>query len=333
MPQESEFLQSESWLRFQESTGRIAVRFSGEGFLANGIVHELPVMGKYLYVPRGPVVNGDKRQATSGMKEWMREFIERAREAGAKWIRIEPGTEAALEEIRQAFGERVVKAPHDVQPREIFVMDVSKPDEELLAGMKPKTRYNIRLAEKKGVRVIVSRDGEYREAFIDLVRATALRKRLVPHPSGYYRKMLDAFLGKTGKLFIALHGDDILGINLVVRHGDTALYLHGGSARMKRECMAPFLLQWTAIRDTRDTGGTWYDFGGVRTKDKGQETRDKKDDWEGITRFKTGFAPATATIRFPGAYDLVLDRRAYRSYDMLRFVRKNMVSLRKLMRS
>lgn len=331
MHQEPDFLQSESWLRFQESTGRNVVRFSGEDFCANGIVHELPIVGKYLYVPRGPIMEtGGDRMAAN--RETVRRLITGARAAGAKWVRIEPYTDEALGEIRQACEERVVKAPHDVQPREVFAMDVSKPDAELLAGMKPKTRYNIRLAEKKGVRVVVSDDGECRDAFVDLVLATALRKRLVPHPSAYYRKMLDALLGKAGKLFVALHGDDILGINLVVHHGGTATYLHGGSAGTKREYMAPFLLQWAAIRDARDAGCAWYDFGGVRTRNEGQETRNEKDDWEGITRFKTGFSPATTPRRFPGAYDIVLDRRAYRSYDMLRLVRENVVYLRKFMR-
>ncbi len=328
MHQEPDLLQSESWLRFQESTGKNVVRFSGDDFCANGIVHELPIVGKYLYVPRGPIMEaGLDRVATN--RETIRDLVARARAAGAKWVRIEPDTDAALEEIRQACGERVVNAPHDVQPREVLVMDISKPDEELLAGMKSKTRYNIRLAEKKGVRVVVSSDDEYRDAFVGLVRETALRKRLVPHPAAYYGRMLDAFLGKTGKLFVALSGSDILGINLVVHHGGVATYLHGGSASMKREYMAPFLLQWAAIRDARGAGCTWYDFGGVKTVDGSAQAG---SDWEGITRFKTGFAPGTEPRRFPGAYDIVLDRRSYRSYDMLRLVRENMVYLRKFMR-
>lgn len=328
MHQEPDLLQSESWLRFQESTGRDVVRFSGDDFCANGIVHELPIVGKYLYVPRGPIMEvGVDRAAMN--RETIRDLLARARATGAKWVRIEPDTDAALEEIRQACEEKVVKAPHDVQPREVLVMDISKPDAELLAGMKSKTRYNIRLAEKKGVRVVVSSDGEYRDAFVSLVRETALRKRLVPHPAAYYGKMLDVFLGKTGKLFVALSGDDILGINLVVHHGGVASYLHGGSASTKREYMAPFLLQWAAIRDARGASCAWYDFGGVKTVDGDAQAG---SDWEGITRFKTGFAPGIAPRRFPGSYDIVLDRRAYRSYDMLRLVRENMVYLRKFMR-
>lgn len=315
-----ELLQSERWLRFQESTGKDIIPFSDGDFHANGILHELPVVGTYLYVPRGPMID-----APGDIAEGTRKLVAHARSAGAKWIRVEPETEAMLDSMRKSCEERIIKAPHDMQPRETFVVDVSKTEEELLAGMKSKTRYNIRLAEKKGVQVTISRDGEYREAFIDLVRGTALRKGLVPHPVAYYQRMLDAFLGETSALFVASHGDDILGINLVVRHGGTATYLHGGSSTVKREHMAPFLLQWAAMRDARNAGCTWYDFGGVKTGDG-------KDDWEGITRFKTGFSPATVPKRTPGSYDIVLDRRAYRTYDMLRLVRENMVYLRKFMR-
>lgn len=357
MDHSEELLQSERWLRFQESTGKDIIPFSDGGFRANGILHELPVVGAYLYVPRGPIVReeetGDKEQEIS---KGVRALVAKARSAGAKWIRVEPETEDLLDSMRRSCGERIVKAPHDVQPRETFVVDVSKGEGELLAGMKSKTRYNIRLAEKKGVQVTVSRDGEYRDAFIGLVRGTALRKGLVPHPEAYYRRMLDAFLGDAGALFVASHEGDILGINLVVRHGDTATYLHGGSSTAKREHMAPFLLQWAAMRDARNAGCAWYDFGGVKTEHKMQDagcrmqkSGDKKrnddgknhaslimhhvsDDWSGITRFKTGFSPATVPKRTPGSYDIVLDRRAYRTYDMLRLVRENAVYLRKFMR-
>lgn len=331
MHRESEFLQSEQWLRFQESTGRDIVRCSGEDFSANGIVHELPLVGKYLYVPRGPVMPTDGNRVETDHEMLLR-LIAGARAIGAAWVRIEPRTDAELERIREGCGEEVVKAPHDMQPREVFVMDVSKPDAELLAEMKPKTRYNIRLAEKKGVHVVASEDEEYREAFVDLVYATARRKHIIPHPSAYYRKMLDAFLGETGTLFVAIHDGDILGINLVIRHGDTATYLHGGSGEAKHGYMAPFLLQWAALRDARDSGCAWYDFGGVKMTDETRNGKRRENEWEGITRFKKGFSPATLPRCFPGAYDIILDRHAYRKYTLIRVVRENIVRVRKLIR-
>jgi len=152
------FLQSEEWRRFQESVGRRvfcvpsppaplpSTGEGGSGFYASIIEHSLPIVGKYFYTPRGPIVSGQ-----NGMPE----LIDLAKKEKAGWIRIEPATENILDTIRKNIKYKITKSPHDVQPKEIFIIDIDKSEEELLAGMKSKTRYNIRLAEKKGVRIRV----------------------------------------------------------------------------------------------------------------------------------------------------------------------------------
>lgn len=293
---------------------------------------------------------------------------------GFGWVRVEPGSEWVLEEMKKQIprqarndqgkvsgGEmKIVKAPHDMQPMEAFVVDITKSEEELLAGMKSKTRYNVRLAEKKGVRVFQSIDEKYRRAFVELVTGTADRKGIVPHPRTYYEKMLGVLLGERATLFVAEHEGDILGVNLMVFFGDTATYLHGGSADVKREYMAPFLLQWEAMKDAKRRGCTRYDFGGVKTgckmqdarcrmsdaKDQRQETGDKEQkngsknhaslimhhtsgDWAGITRFKTGFSPSTAPTVFPGCHDIVLSPSRYFLYQLLSVVLSHAAGIRK----
>lgn len=271
-------------------------------------------------------------------------------------MRVEPGTEAIRDEIlRLAQNDKLktVKASHDMQPRETFVIDISKDEDMLLAEMKSKTRYNIRLAEKKGVRVFLSNNERFRKAFVDLVTGTADRKGIVPHPRKYYEKMLETLLGDTATLFVAEHESDILGVNLMVFHDGTATYLHGGSADVKREYMAPFLLQWEAIREAKRRGCTRYDFGGVKTGYKMQDagcrmresegTERKGDgknhtslimhhvsgDWAGITRFKTGFSPATEPTVFPGCYDIVLSPARYFLYRFFSIFRAHVTRIRK----
>ena len=128
------FLQSEQWRNFQEATGKKTFNLSGENFWANIIEHQLPIVGKYFYVPRGPL--GESK---------IGEIIKLAKKEKTSWIRIDTP-------IRKDK-YKIVKAPHDMQPKELFILDITKTEDELLTEMKPKTRYNIKVAEKKATQV------------------------------------------------------------------------------------------------------------------------------------------------------------------------------------
>ena len=156
------FLQSKNWMRFQEASGRDTVPI---GDNANGFIYTLPVVGRYLYTPRFP---------DSGIVDLMiDDLLTSANKTGSGWVRIEPETEEVLRIWKQSVFDRekntgicLVKAPHDMQPREVLVVDISKAEKDLLSEMKAKTRYNIRLAEKKGVRIFSTREKKYQEAFL-----------------------------------------------------------------------------------------------------------------------------------------------------------------------
>lgn len=318
MYKQIEFLQSENWLAFQEATGKEVVRFAGDEFSANGIVHKLPIVGSYLYVPKGQVGKISK-------------LIEKAEEKHLGWIRIEPKTEEILEIIKEVAGRKIVKALHDVQPREIFVVDLSPSEEDLLAAMKPKTRYNIRLAEKRGVKVFATREKKYQQAFLNLIQQTADRKEITPHPRAYYEKMLETLPEEMCRLFVAEYDREILAANLLIIFGTTATYLHGGSSDKHRDVMAPYLLQWEQMKFARANGCMLYDFGGTRFNIKYQ-ILNIKDSWGGITRFKMGFSSQTVPTIFPGAYDIILHPRSYFLYRRLHDLKKSLDYVRKFVR-
>jgi lipid II:glycine glycyltransferase (peptidoglycan interpeptide bridge formation enzyme) len=337
MMSKREFLQSDAWARLQVAAGHEAVGLPDGG---HGFVHALPLVGRYLYTPRWP--SGQFPISNFQFPNLLAD----AKKKGYKWVRIEPETEEILvsvrneiETLRQAQGDNlsVVVAPHDMQPRETFVIDITKSEEELLAAMKPKTRYNIRLAEKKGVRVFATREQKYQEAFLDLITATAERKDIVPHPRGYYEKFFTELPEEMCSLFVAEYEGAVLAANMLIIYGDTATYLHGGSSDRYREAMAPMLLQWEQIRFAKAQSCTKYDFGGIRTGYRGQGIEDSvaekkgRNSWAGITRFKTGFSPKTVPTVFPGCYDIVLDKAAYRRYDQLRLLRRVAVSIRRFL--
>ena len=339
--QGKDFLQSDEWKKFQESVGRKTYSISGDDFHANILEHTLPIVGKYFYVPRGPVmeISNDKFQISNQIlnpndkiKENILEIINLAKKENAGWIRVEPVTDEILNVIRSNTSSKIAKAPHDMQPKELFVIDITKPEERLLAEMKSKTRYNIKLSQKRGVSVkVISNDkypisnqipspndkdwGYYVNEFIKLTAIMAKRQGIEAHPGSYYQKMLEIIPGDILKLYIAEYEGKIVCANLMVFYGQTCTYLHGASDDQYRNVMAPFLLQWQQIHDAKAVGCERYDFGGVKINSIGGKS------WVGVTRFKTGFSPDTKSTEFPGCYDIVISATRYRMYKIIQRIK------------
>lgn len=316
---EQNFLQSPEWEKFQQASGQETFR-AGESLF---IAQKLPIVGKYAYSPRGPVIKMEKGEGKSENK--MREIVREAKKRNCGWIRIEPNSEEELKCISDfliPYSLSLIPCRRDMQPRETLVMDISKSEEQLLSEMKPKTRYNVRLAEKKGVRIIVSKEEKYQQKFIELVRETSLRAGIRPHPEHHYRKMFES-LGDAVALYSAEYEGEIIAANMMIFFGDGAIYLHGGSGNSHRNIMAPFFLQWRAMTDAKAKGCRWYDFGGISTKSKMEngKWRMEKKEWEGITNFKQGFCPQTESTQFPGTYDIILKPWRYRAYRLLHWIK------------
>jgi len=322
--QGKDFLQSSEWREFQESVGKKVFNIHRDGFDASTIEHELLLVGKYFYVPRGPIfstkvekipnqplISNNKIENTGFWK-----LIELAKEKKAGWIRVDITNKKILELIQgliQGFDLKIIKAPHDMQPRQIFKIDISKGEEELLAEMKPKTRYNIRLADRKGV--IIKEGKEYIDEFLRLVKLTSKRQGIVPHSDDYYRKMIDI---QNVKLCVAEFEGKIIAANLMFFYGETITYLHGASDNNYRNVMAPFLLQWQAILDAKKKGCLFYDFGGIKTQNTKHKTQ---NNWAGITRFKLSFSKDTSPLDFLGSYDIVISPFRYAIYRFLQRIK------------
>ncbi|MBW6431695.1 peptidoglycan bridge formation glycyltransferase FemA/FemB family protein [Patescibacteria group bacterium] len=191
-------------------------------------------------------------------------------------------------------------------PTKTTILDISKNEEELLARMKPKTRYNVRLAEKKGVEVAIT---DKVDELCELLQTTAQRQsEYSPHPAKYYIKMAEQMAPKgLIKVFVAKDksGEAIAAI-MVSFYGDVATYLHGGFSDKHRSLMAPYLCQWEAIKYAKGQGCKYYDFWGIAESD------DPSDPWAGITRFKRSFG--TQDVEFAGAYDLIVNHFWYNAF-------------------
>ena len=295
------FLQSWSWGEFQESLGRQIWRLETEGLKALLIKHNLPLGKSYLYCPRGPVgeVSKDKFQ------RFLVEVKKIAKQEKNIFFKIEPDNrDCPLDTVLK--GQSLSKSTREIQPTKTLILDITKPEEELLSRIHPKTRYNIRLAQKKGV--TVEQSSEKIDDFLRLSKETAKRDKFHLHPQEYYQKMLEV-LGSKGmvKLFLAKYQNQIIAANLVCFFSQTATYLHGAADYNFRQLMAPHLLQWQAICQAKSQGLKYYDFRGI-----------DEEKWPGVTRFKKGFTGQE--ISYPGSFDLIFQPIWYRVYYLARRV-------------
>ena len=264
------------------------------------IKHDLPLGKNYLYCPRGPVI----RQKTD-INLFLKEDKKIAKQEKSIFLKVEPETDLNLTD----FGFK--KSLKEIQSSKTIILDIDKIEEELLKQMHHKTRYNIRLAKKKGVTVqrIDLEDKESINIFIDLLEQTAKRDKFHIHSKEHYQKMLEI---SGVKLFLAKYQDKIIAGILNSFFNQTSTYLHGASDYEYRNLMAPHLLQWQAILQAKEQGLRYYDFGGI-----------DEEKWPGVTRFKKGFLPSQQAgndqeTHYPGAFDLVYRPIWYLGYNLAR---------------
>ncbi len=204
------------------------------------------------------------------------------------------------------------RASLDIQPPSTVILDITPGEEEILEAMKKKTRYNIRLSEKKGVTVRRG-GGEDLSRWYEIYEETALRDRIALHGEAYYRTLFNlAGDGGTGRPDLRLYLAEIEGkveAGIVVSHqGSRATYLYGASSNNHRNAMPAYALQWRAIREARQAGCTEYDLYGIPPEE------DPDHPMAGLYRFKTGFGGSI--VHRPGSWDLPFHPAVYRLFRL-----------------
>jgi len=225
----------------------------------------------------------------------------------------ESGTATAIRiPSRPVFSRPFLKAS-DVQPPDSVVLDIRRTDDEILAGMKTKWRYNVRLSAKKGV-TVVSEGATSLGEFYRLYETTATRDHISIHPRSYYERLFALQVANEAeprpdiRLWIARHEGQALAAIITVYYGSEATYLYGASSDQHRNLMPAYALQWAAIRAAREAGCSTYDFYGIPPID------DPAHAMSGLYRFKTGFG---GEIRhYTGAWDYVLLPATYTAFRL-----------------
>ncbi len=218
-----------------------------------------------------------------------------------------------------------------------FVLDLNEEEDELLKKMKSKTRYNIRLAKRKGVRVEIDNSDEAFERYLELMKETTKRQGFYAHEEDYHRKMWKQLKtsakggstsggGLRADLMVARYKGKIITAWMLFRLNETMYYPYGTSTRQYRQVMASNLVMWEAIRLAKGRGCRYFDMWGAL----GPEP-EKSDPWYGFHRFKEGYGGRL--VEYMGTYDLVIRPTLYKLFRLTDGLRWKVLKLKLKARS
>jgi lipid II:glycine glycyltransferase (peptidoglycan interpeptide bridge formation enzyme) len=281
-----EFLQSWDWGEFQEVLGRKIIRFSSEVGMAQIIITQLPLNLCWAYIPRGPIFF-DKEKSKDLISKIMGIVPK-----NAVFVDFEPA-----QDINIGFPKFKSR-----QPEHTLLLDLCKSEDELLDKMHSKTRYSIRLAEKRGLEF---KELDNEMEFYKVLKLTSGRQKFRTYNELYFNLMKKNLDPANLKFFGVFNNGEIIASGLFYRFGETVIYLHGGSNYEHRALMAPYLLHWEAIKFFKKSGIKYYDFWGVDEKK-----------WPGVTRFKIRFGGEIK--KYPGAYVKILKPFWFKVYQVAR---------------
>lgn len=290
-------LQSGFWGFFKQKHGWNAAPFEIDaGPPAQGLLvltRKLARVFSIAYVPFGPACDpgAGRGEHLSRLAAAVRPSLPR----GTLFLRYDLPWPRGGETPESPRGlPRVRKSASDVQPASTVIVDIDRPLDAVMESMKPKTRYNARLAEKKGVTVTEGSVDDV-SRWYSIYQETARRDRIAIHSLDYYRGLLQSARDYPGtspdvRLLLAWHDGELLAGNIVAFWKTRAVYLYGASSGSKRNLMPTYALQWEAIRRAHAAGCRSYDLYGVPPRP------DPGHPMFGLYQFKTGFS------------DTVLDR-------------------------
>jgi lipid II:glycine glycyltransferase (peptidoglycan interpeptide bridge formation enzyme) len=292
---ETHILQTSEWGTLKSSFGWRARWVQADDAGAQILFRKLPLGFTLAYIPKGPI------------GEWLPELLpainQICKEERAFMLKIEPDAiwDNDLADRLLAHGFR--PSAQTIQPQRTITIDLTSDDDEILTRMKQKTRYNIRLADRKGVTVQPWNDVQ---AFAAMTLETAERDQFGAHSHAYFQHAYNLFNPSAGcELFVAeVEGEPVAAL-MVFARGQRAWYFYGASLSIHREKMPTYLLQWEAMRWAKARGCTSYDLWGIPDADEKtleEQFTSRSDGLWGVYRFKRGFGGQI--LRSMGAWDL-----------------------------
>lgn len=333
------FLQSFDWGEFQKKLGKKVWRFDAKRgekrvMLAQIIKEKLFLNKGFFYLPYGPCFSSDVffKGRKIALELLLKKIGKMAQRENCFFLKIEPQSPLPLL-------ENLISSSKRIQPQLSLRLDLKHPQEKIFNFLHPKTRYNIKLAQRKGVEIKIinfkeleeNEKEKYFKIFWKLLKKTSKRKNFYLHPKEHYKNLL-YFLSQEKQviekekplfslatlLFLAKYKNKTVATNIVGFFGNEAFYLHGGTDYKYRNLMAPHLLQWCQIQEAKRLGFKTYDFWGI-----------DEERWKGLSRFKRSFLPVKALkekmgqeIQYPEGKDSIFQKFWYTFYRIAQKILK-----------
>jgi lipid II:glycine glycyltransferase (peptidoglycan interpeptide bridge formation enzyme) len=318
-------LQSYQWGKFRKDTG---VQVERLGFFVNGKLqnaiqvtfHKIPILNRFVgYFPKGPTPDENQLAALRQL----------AKKYNAIYIKLEPNVKKPLSQTKadnpdiQFLQKFQVEEGRPLFTRYTFELDLRPSEEELMSKQSSKTRYNVKLAEKKGVKIIEDTSERGLEDYLRILAETTKRQGFYAHDENYFRKLWEN-LKDSGMMHIfkAVYENKVLVVWIVFVFNNVLYYPYGASSSLYREVMASNLMMWEVIRFGKAQGCHNFDMWGSL----GPEP-DEKNPWWGFHRFKKGYGGEL--VEFIGSYDLVHDYPMYKLYTLGESLRWKFLRLKK----
>lgn len=302
-------LQSLEWGKFREKTGIKVVRINNLQFTIHSLPHTKYTIG---YLPKGLDID----------KKMLDTLLEIGKKENCIFVQLEPNVEKINNKKYKL--KNLFPSSRPLFTKYTFILDLTKPEDELLKNMHSKTRYNTKLAEKKGVKIIEDNSNKAFEEYLRLTKETTQRQNFYAHSEKYHRLMWETLKPNvneqpdknklTAHLLTATYNKEILVTWIVFILGDTLYYPYGASSTKHREVMASNLMMWETIKFGKKLGLKNFDMWGALGVNP-----DSKDPWYGFHKFKEGYG--AKHVEFVGSYDYVLNKKLYFIYNILNNLR------------
>lgn len=291
--------QSFEWWEYQSTLWKDVFSISGQGYLALVIKQDLPFRQNYLQVPKWPLWFQDN--------VFFKDIIELAKKQWSIFVRI-------ISEKPVNYHDLAFKAKKDQFPKSSLIIDLREGEDEILMQMKQKGRYNIRLAQKKWVKVVEELNSEVSaQIFSELMKDTSKRDDFAWHDKNTYKSMIDNLWDKL-KVFIAYFDNEPIAAWIFTFCDEKCVYYYWASSNEYRNLMAPYLLQWEAISNAKEMWYKSYDFLWIA-----ENENNKSDHLYWVTHFKLKFWGEKVT--YPDALDIPVNLFKYFLYRFIKLFR------------
>lgn len=305
------FLQSDAWKKTNELIGHkvITKKIGKDGYVQ--MIIKKAKRGRYMEIPGGPLINWKIEKQVEQAKEII---VKTAKENRCVFVRLRPMLMAnSLNlNILKRFGAR--KSPMHLAAEHTVILDLTKSEETILAEMRRQTRYEVRRADKLGIKVEKGNSKELFEEFHQIQKATALRQHFVPPDLKTLMAEREAF-GKNATIYVAKTPEgEPIAYGLILVDGEEGDYYEAASTDLNRKLPGAYALQWQVIKDLKKKGIKRYNLWGIAPPNQPHHR------YAGVTTFKTGFGGEIVT--YVPAHDLVINRIKYAPDFLIETIRK-----------